>query len=129
MGTIELENNGVFAPGETLRGRVVLPPGTGTRGLELRLFWMTRGRGTEEVGVVSTHPMRDFDFAVPLPKSPPSFSGSLVGLVWAVELVDGEGEGLALAEFVLSSTGEPLQLGEVPEPVHLERKKWWKQHL
>lgn len=129
MGTIKLQNKGVFAPGGMLRGRVVLPEGTGSRGLELRLFWATRGRGTEEVGVVAAEPLRDFDFAIQLPKVPPSFSGSLIGVEWAVELVDGEGESLALAEFVMSSTGQPLELGEVLEPVHLERKKWWKQHL
>lgn len=73
--------------------------------------------------------MRNFEFALQLPKAPPSFSGSLVGIEGAVELVDGEGEALALKEFVLSATGQPLQLGEVLEPVHLERRKWWKQHL
>lgn len=129
MTTIELENDGVFRPGETLRGRVVLAEGVPSRGLELRLFWMTRGRGTEEVGVVGIAPLRDFGFTFDLPAAPPSFSGALVGIVWAVELVDGDGEGLAMAEFVMAPDGEALRLGEVPEPKHLERRKWWKKHL
>lgn len=126
---IELENDGVFRPGGTLCGRVRLPAGTPSRGLELRLFWMTRGRGTEEVGVVAGGKLRGYDFSFELPPAPPSFSGSLVGVVWAVELVDEEGGALALAEFVMSPTGEELRLGEVPEPRHLEHRKWWKKHL
>jgi hypothetical protein len=129
MATIELQNDGVFRPGETLRGRVRLDDGQPSPGLELHLLWMTRGRGTEQVEVVAVRDLHDLDFSFDLPPGPPSFSGSLVGVVWAVELVDGDGESLALREFILSPTGRELRLGRIEDPLHLAGRKAWKKRL
>lgn len=129
MTTIELENEGVCRPGETLRGRVKLAEGVASPGLELRVFWMTRGRGTEEVGVVESRELRDYEFAIELPDAPWSFSGALVGVVWAIELVDPDGEALAMAEFIMAPEGKELRLRKIPDPAHQERRKWMKRHL
>lgn len=90
--------------------------------LELRVFWMTRGRGTEEVNVVTVVPGSleadgTAEFSIKLPGVPWSFSGQLISVSWAVELVDDQGEGWAMAEFVLSPDGEVRQLGKVEKPV------------
>jgi hypothetical protein len=61
--------------------------------IEARLFWFTMGKGTEDVGLCETQAVdlptvkgeRAFKFG--LPAGPYSFSGRLITLRWAVELV------------------------------------------
>ena len=81
------QNRTAFEPGEELTGiagwRLESPPRT----LELRLFWFTRGKGTEDVGVVATvrfdQPLSDETrpFRFRLPAAPYSFSGKLISLI------------------------------------------------
>jgi hypothetical protein len=84
--------------------------------VEVRLFWFTRGKGTEDVGVVSR--MR-FDapqqeegrkFTFTLPAEPWSFSGQLISLIWALELVAEPGGHTARVELVVSPTGQEILL-------------------
>lgn len=89
--------------------------------LELRVFWMTRGRGTEEVSVEAVSPVSlgadgSVAFSIPLPGLPWSFDGQLISLSWAVELVDDQGEGCAMEEFVLSPDGVVRKLGAIDKP-------------
>jgi len=88
--------------------------------LELRLFWMTRGRGTEELGIIDRRPLEvrpgETPFEFELPAGPYSCSGRLVSIVWAVELVDDDGDGVALREFVLSPDGRERLLESVDKP-------------
>lgn len=105
-----------FRGGETVEGvagwRLEKPPTS----VELRLFWFTRGKGTEDVGVVQTSRFdapqleegRRFSFT--LPNEPWSFSGQLVSLIWALELVIEPGEEAARVELVVSPTGREIQL-------------------
>ncbi len=89
--------------------------------LEVRLLWLTRGKGTQDAAVADTkrieRPAADgregFQFV--LPDAPCSFSGKLISLVWAVELVAADEGGVARAEFVLSPTGSEIVLGETPD--------------
>jgi hypothetical protein len=105
-----------FLGGETVEGvagwRLEKPPTS----VELRLFWFTRGKGTEDVGVVSR--MR-FDapqqeegrrFSFTLPAEPWSFSGQLISLIWALELVAEPGERTVRVELVVSPTGQEILL-------------------
>ncbi len=84
---------------------------------ELRLFWYTSGKGTQDVGVVNTMtfaaPRTDDhrDFTLPLPREPYSFSGTLISLIWAIELIVEPGEHVERREIVLSATGEEVVLG------------------
>ena len=61
--------------------------------LEARLFWFTRGKGTQDVGIVETQPVGLLQmsgrerFRFKLPEAPYSFSGRLISIIWAVELV------------------------------------------
>ena len=89
--------------------------------LELRVFWMTRGRGTEEVGVEAVSPVSlgadgSAAFSIVLPGLPWSFDGQLISVSWAVELVDDRGDGCAMAEFVLSPDGVVRKLGVIDKP-------------
>ncbi len=104
-----------YRPGETVEGvagwRLDKPP----QAVELRLFWFTRGKGTEDVGVVN---QLRFDapqleegrrFSFPLPAGPYSFSGQLISLIWALELVVEPDEQSTRVELVVSpTTGEIL---------------------
>lgn len=84
--------------------------------LELRLFWFTRGKGTEDVSVI--HKLRFENpqlaegrrFSFTLPAEPYSFSGQLVSVIWALELVVEPGEHATRVEFVMSPTGQELLL-------------------
>jgi len=105
-----------FRPGETLSGvagwHLPAPP----RSVELRLFWFTRGKGTEDVGLVNrlvfdapaSEEGRRFEFV--LPDQPYSFSGQLISLVWALELIAEPGQQTARTEFTLSPKGAEIVL-------------------
>jgi hypothetical protein len=105
-----------FKPGEPLSGHVTWQIEGQPASAELRLFWYTSGKGTQDVGVVTTMtfaaPRSDDrrDFTLPLPREPYSFSGTLISLVWAIELIVEPGAHVAREEFVLSSTGREVVL-------------------
>jgi len=105
-----------FRPGETVEGvagwRLDEPP----KSIELRLFWFTRGKGTEDVSVVSQlrfeapqlEEGRRFSFT--LPAEPYSFSGQLISLIWGLELVVEPGERSTRVEVVMSPTAREILL-------------------
>jgi hypothetical protein len=105
-----------FRPGEEVRGVVSWSLDESPTGVELRLFWRTEGKGIPDVGVVETV---GFDgagradrreFRVRLPDGPYSFTGQLVSLIWAVEVVAEPGGAAASQDLVLSPTGNPIVL-------------------
>lgn len=87
------QNATMFEPGAALDGEVSWLLQTVPEAIELRLFWHTSGKGTTDVEVVE---VRRFDspglrqqhtFHFVLPEGPYSFSGRLISLSWALELV------------------------------------------
>jgi hypothetical protein len=106
-----------FRPGEPLSGRVTWRVEEQPSSAELRLFWYTSGKGTQDVGVVNTMSFAaagtqdQRDFTMPLPREPYSFSGTLISLTWAIELIVEPGEHVERCEFVLSATGQEVVLG------------------
>jgi len=91
--------------------------------LEARLFWFTRGKGTEDVAVIATevvpatsaqgtHRVR-----FTLPEAPYSFSGKLISLIWAVELVADKTA--ARWEFVLAPQGREILLQQTIDAARL----------
>jgi hypothetical protein len=110
-----------YRPGEPLSGRVAWRVGDQPNSAELRLFWYTSGKGTQDVGVVDTmmfaSPRMDDhrDFTLPLPREPYSFSGTLISLIWAIELIVEPGGHVERREIVLSATGEEVVLGGVSD--------------
>ncbi len=109
------ENRTRFCPDETIAGVAAWMLEKEPQTVELRLFWFTRGKGTQDVQVVETvrfdqpkaEESRPFQLA--LPAAPYSFSGKLISLIWALELVVNAGEAERL-ELTLSPTGQEIQL-------------------
>lgn len=105
-----------FRPGERLQGGVGWKLDAPPQSVEARLFWYTKGKGVEDVEVVATVPFdrpgredaRPFEFQ--LPEGPYSFSGKLISLIWAVELVVQPSGKATRAEFVMSPGGREILL-------------------
>ncbi|HYN20564.1 MAG TPA: hypothetical protein VE078_06365 [Thermoanaerobaculia bacterium] len=112
-----------FRPGDVVEGRawwqIDPPPPTE---VVARLFWYTQGKGTQDIAVVAEEPFaepgvqdqRKFSFR--LPAGPFSFSGKLISLVWAIEVVAQPGGDSARFEFTVSPTGEEIRLVPVSPP-------------
>ena len=105
-----------FRPGERIEGVAGWRLDRVPKSIELRLFWFTRGKGTEDVSVV--HRLR-FDspqleegrpFSFDLPSEPYSFSGELISLIWALELVVEPDEESARVELVVAPNGREIRL-------------------
>ena len=105
-----------FLPGETISGRAVWRFDAPPDAVEIRLFWHTSGKGTEDVEIVhrvrfddgSPHGEREFSFTIPA--GPYSFSGSLITLSWGLELVrlpDGDAK---LVDVVVAPTPVEVRL-------------------
>jgi hypothetical protein len=102
--------------GAEVTGHVTWEMPAAPKSIELRLFWFTRGKGTTDVHVAETirfdfpraADRRDFRFR--LPAAPYSFSGKLISLLWALELVVLPGNDTVRAEITLSPTGQEIVL-------------------
>lgn len=85
----------------------------------LRLFWYTEGRGTTDVGVVEdlqlpagkTSCRGSFRFTIP--ELPFSFSGQLVSVKWAIELLLNGGKMAERLDLVVSPWVEQVKLSKV----------------
>lgn len=108
-----------FEPREELTGNASWRLEKPARAITLRLFWFTRGRGTEDVGVAQTirfeqpltEEVRSFRFA--LPECPYSFSGKLISLVWALELIVEPSKEVTRRELVVAPAGQEVRLDTV----------------
>ena len=103
-----------FHPGEELRGTASWSLETPPTKVELRLFWRTEGKGSQDVGVVETvafdgaGPEERREFRLRLPNGPYSFSGKLISLIWALELVAEPGADAGRQDITISPTGREL---------------------
>jgi len=129
MSALRIDISGgqrVCKPGETIGGRVTWQVDEAPQSAELRLFWYTSGKGTRDIGnvdsVVFQTPQMNDDrtFSLTLPREPYSFSGKLISIVWALELIVEPGSNVARQEFVMSPSGREVVLGEgAGEPVQV----------
>jgi hypothetical protein len=116
-----------FRPGDVVEGTVLWQLEPGPTEVEARLFWYTRGKGDQDVGIVETLPYanptstdrRQFRFR--LPEGPYSFSGKLISLEWAIEVVAQPGDVAGRAGITVSPTGDEIRLASTspaspPEP-------------
>lgn len=103
-------------PGDTVTGRAVWRLDADPEAVELRLFWHTRGKGTEDVELVdqvrteAAGVVGERAFAFRLPLGPYSFSGTLITLSWALELVALPGGELERVELVVAPTPVEVRL-------------------
>jgi hypothetical protein len=122
---IHLDADGIYRPGDRVVGRV-----EGVRAVgEVRLFWNTCGRGTDELGVVDVQSLSgEGHFKLTLPMAPYSVDGALVSIAWGIEWVDEQGEALDQREIIVSPTGQPVRLKSVKEPRSQKPKgRWWSK--
>jgi hypothetical protein len=123
MSLIQVEirdGNTSFRPGDPVEGTVFWQLEPPPEEIEVRLFWYTQGKGDQDVGVVETFPFpsptptdrRQFRFR--LPEGPYSFSGKLISLAWAIEVVAQPGDVAGRAEITVSPTGAEIRLGPLP---------------
>ncbi len=117
MGSPRIETIGrrtVYRPGEKIAGRIEWDLDRPALALELRLFWYTAGKGDMDVEVTSrlrvdrpgTVGQRDFEFTAP--RTPHSFSGKLISIVWALEMVTEPAGEVERLELIISPTGSEV---------------------
>ena len=117
---IELAGDRVaFNPGEELAGSVNWSGEQGPRSLELRLFWFTRGKGIEDVGLIENlhfeQPLAQEtrSFRLKLPQAPYSCLGTLVSVIWALELIAYPSKAVTRQEIMVGPGRKAVQLGTV----------------
>ncbi len=117
------ENRTTYSPGEELVGTALWECDSPPALAEIRLVWSTKGKGSEDAAVVErvtfdapqagdTRP-----FTLRLPASPYSFSGKLISLVWAVELVLQPGNRCERREIVVAPNGAEVLLPRSTEKI------------
>jgi hypothetical protein len=118
-----------FMPGETISGIATWDLEKRPTHIELRLFWYTSGKGTPDTETVEAisleHPKQSdsHNFEIALPDGPYSFSGTLISLIWAIELIV-EPQGFTdRTRITISPSGDEIELvdhEEVYEEVYEE---------
>lgn len=121
--TIETRDGAnAFLPGEVVEGTVSWQLGQPAERVELRLFWYTEGKGDQDVGVVANVPFADpglqdrRSFRLTLPEGPLSFSGKLISLAWALELVAEPGDRASRIEITVSPTRREILIAPSAGP-------------
>lgn len=119
-----------FRPAEMIEGVAAWSLPVAPKDAEVRLFWFTEGKGTMDVGVVATERFSNLlsqdarPFRLQIPDGPLSVDGRLVSVKWALELVaTATRESVLRWDLVVSPTGRPIQLGEIP--AEEKAKKGW----
>lgn len=119
MSWIQVETEGgvtAFRPGDVIAGRARWQLGEAPENVELRLFWYTEGKGTQDLEIVETlsfaNPAADDrrSFQIRAPKGPYSCSGKLLSLIWALEIVVQPSEESGRTQITISPTGEEVLL-------------------
>jgi len=105
-----------FLPGEEIVGTVSWRLDRPAERIELRLFWYTQGKGTEDISAVKTvvfdapGAQEQRAFRLRLPHGPYSFSGKLISLIWALEVIAKPSKEMARLEIVVSLSGAEILL-------------------
>lgn len=110
-----------YRPEETIAGKILWTLDQPPEIVRLTLGWWTEGRGTKDSRIEASREWQtqllagEEDFALALPPSPYSFSGTLITLKWALELSVRKGRETAIEHIVVSPTGEPVELPRIDE--------------
>ena len=97
-----------FEPGETITVSTEWTLDDEPESIDLRLVWNTVGKGTTDIGVEKTISLEtpgqsgSRSVELELPDAPYSFSGKLVSLVWALELVASPANKSCRAEITIA---------------------------
>ena len=113
-----------FAPGAQILVSASWNLASSVNNIELRLFWYTQGKGDSDVRVVQQlafpqpEPQETKRLAIRLPDAPYSFSGKLISLIWALELVADKAHEAARLEFVMAPGAREILLDAVSPHDH-----------
>lgn len=119
IGITLTDGRAAFEPGEAITGTVHWSGDKGPAWLELRLFWYTEGKGTQDVGVANAErfsepgPSGERTFRLPAPNHPLSCSGRLVSIRWALELVSADDQPVVKQDLVIGPGAREATLGHV----------------
>ena len=119
-----------FLPGSIISGKVIWTAAAATQKIEIRLFWFTEGRGSQDIELAEERSWdaqglaeQGFEFTLPL--EPYSFSGKLISLQWALEAVTLPKESSTAKKiFTLSPNGKELILSSVENSQTSDKKTW-----
>lgn len=113
-----LDHKVAYEPGEPIDGIVSWSFDGEARDLELRLLWYTSGKGDRDS---AAHDIVRFEgpeltdaqpFSFTAPRGPYSFSGKLITLTWALELVVNKDKtAFARQEIVIAPGGREVSPG------------------
>ncbi|MBA4387849.1 MAG: hypothetical protein C0404_07700 [Verrucomicrobia bacterium] len=120
LGVGTYENRTAFRPGEIVAGKAMWILDADPKSVEIRLFWYTEGRGDQDVAIVATQVIQtpgrrsEAEFRFTLPEAPYSFKGSLITLLWAIEVVVLPSKESARQAIFVSPKGCELLLPVIP---------------
>lgn len=111
-----------FEPGEEISVKLTWDLESAPDAIELRAVWNTEGKGTTDLGVEnsvtieSPNSTESRRMSFTLPEAPYSFSGHLISLVWALELVVKPSEQSCRKEFTMAPGATEVILRPVEQP-------------
>lgn len=112
------EDQTQFEPGRVLHGLAGWEFDDPPRSAEIRLSWYTEGKGTQDVRVMHRERFDDVVavdariFEITLPSEPYSFSGKLITLRWALELIVDDAHSKRI-DLVIAPEGREINLAEI----------------
>ncbi len=120
MSELELSpERHAYRPGETIRVQLRWQFERPPQALVLNLLWYTQGKGDEDIQVVTGETVEDpgasgertFSFEAPI--HPPSFSGGLITLSWALEALSDPDSLVVREEIVIAPEASELRLPDL----------------
>lgn len=124
MNEIRIETDyDAYYPGTEARVVVNwdLDPESPADAIEVRLVWNTAGKGDRDLSIVRSvrfrpeTPRGDREVMLKLPWGPYSFSGKLISLIWAVEVVLFPDETSARKVIIIGPNSEEVLIGAAKE--------------
>ena len=112
-----------YRPYEPITGEVIwseLPEKT--EQIQVRLIWYTEGKGTQDFAIVTSKKLdapaqqgsHRFEFVAP--NRPSSFSGKLISLIWAIEVIVFPSKEAERKTLVVSPSGTEVLLTPIERP-------------
>ena len=112
-----------FLPGEEIQGEVMWDLQKLPKTITVNVFWFTEGQGSQDSEIVGSMELEASglsgrqSFRLALPAAPYSFTGSLISLNWAVEVVAPPVAERGICKFSMSPLDNPAVLKAIEAPL------------